>query len=585
MKLTHVRIKDFRSFVGEHEFDLTSGVNYFVGPNNSGKSNLIRAIELVLDPDAEYVADRDRPASTVGVGQPRVTRITLTFHVGTTAPESTLLRRAKKYEQAVKKGKAGKAYADDREVRIVASFAGGVRQTTFGARGAGAASLPADSDEHKKLEEQLRSVVRFAVIHSGEDLESLLRGKFREILKLVIGDHLGDALSAAEDARAKYLEHLQSKLLEPLRQQVRDRVAVIFPEVTLAELVPDVPTVERTLSSVDVRLGDVITTGLADKGTGVRGGVLVAMLQYLAEQSRRSLVLAVEEPEAFLHPGAQEAIRDELGALAKRADVTLLVTTHSPYVISRDAEALVTEVGKATDGGSSRIRTAAGDSSHAQVLGSLYRDAGMASVLDRSLTIPAGCRGVLITEGFTDGVFLRTACDAAGQPELMDGLHIIEAGGAKRIIVQAVLARAATDLPVVALLDFDDEGKRAQSQLEAFGWSKTREIVSLGTWAGKCKHNHQVEIEDLIPQHIATKIINLLGEPIAVTAKRNCDGMWHYEFSEAWKQRALEELPKLMKSGDAGGLVWVAEQVNHRLEKVAAAQASAAAHLAAKGAQ
>ncbi|WP_426246546.1 ATP-dependent nuclease [Nocardioides sp. LHG3406-4] len=580
MKLTHVRIKDFRSFVGEHDFDLTSGVNYFVGPNNSGKSNLIRAIELVLDPDAEYMADRDRPASTVGVGQPRVTRITLTFHIGTTAPESTLLRRAKKYELAVKRGKAGKTYAVDREVRIVASFAGGVRQTTFGARGAGAASLPADSDEHKKLEEQMRSVVRFAVIHSGEDLESLLSGKFRDILQLVIGDHLGDALAEAEEARSKYLQHLQTKLLEPLRMQVRDRVSVIFPEVTLAELVPDVPTVERTLSSVDVRLGDVIMTGLSDKGTGLRGGVLVAMLQYLAEQSRRSLVLAVEEPEAFLHPGAQEAIRDELGALAKRADVTLLVTTHSPYVISRDAEALVTEVGKATDGGSSRIRTAAGDSSHAQVLGSLYRDAGMAAVLDRSLNIPVGCRGVVITEGYTDGVFIRTACEAAGRSELMDGLHIIDAGGAKRIIVQAVLARAATDLPVVAVLDFDDEGKRAQGQLEAFGWSKTREIVSLGTWAGRCKHNHQAEIEDLIPHSIAAKIIDQLGEPIAVTAKRQCDGVWHYEFSEAWKQRALEELPTLMKAHDSADLVWLAEQLNERLGKVQAANESAAQHLA-----
>jgi putative ATP-dependent endonuclease of OLD family len=580
MKLTHVRIKDFRSFVGEHEFDLTSGVNYFVGPNNSGKSNLIRAIELVLDPGAKYAADRDRPASTVGIGQPRVTRITLTFHAGSTSPESTLLRRARKYEQAVKKGKAAKTYADDREVRIIASFAGGVRQITFGVRGVGAASLPAASDEHRKLEEQFRNVVRFAVIHSGEDLESLLRGKFREILQLVIGDHLGEALSAAEEARSKYLEHLQTKLLEPLRQQVRDRVAVIFPEVTLAELVPAVPTVERTLSSVDVRLGDVITTGLADKGTGVRGGVPVAMLQYLAEQSRRSLVLAVEEPEAFLHPGAQEAIRDELGALAKRADVTLLVTTHSPYVISSDPEALVTEVGKATDGGSSRIRTAAGDSSHAQVLGSLYRDAGMAAVLERSLTIPAGCRGVVITEGHTDGVFIRTACEAASRPELMDGLHIIDAGGAKRIIVQAVLARAATDLPVVALLDFDDEGKRAQGQLEAFGWSKTREIVSLGTWAGKCKHNHQAEIEDLIPQSIAAKIIDQLGEPIAVTAKRQCDGVWHYEFSAAWKQRALEELPKLMKAQDSADLVWLAEQLNERLEKVQVAIESTAHHLA-----
>lgn len=583
MKLTHVRIKDFRSFVGEHEFDLTSGVNYLVGPNNSGKSNVVRAVELVLDPDARYAADRDRPASTVGIGQPRVSRITLTFHVGTTSTESTLLRRAKKYEQAVKKGKSGKTYADDREVRIIASFAGGVRQITFGVRGAGATSLPAESDEHKKLEEQFRSVVRFAVIHSGEDLESLLRGKFREILQLVIGDHLGEALTAAEEARSKYLEHLQSKLLEPLRQQVRDRVSVIFPEVTLADLVPDVPTVERTLSSVEVRLGDVITTGLSDKGTGVRGGVLVAMLQYLAEQSKRSLVLAVEEPEAFLHPGAQEAIRDELVALARRVDVTLLVTTHSPYVISRDPEALVTEVGKSADGATSRIRSASGDSSHADVLGSLYRDAGMASVLDRSLAIPGDSRGVIITEGYTDAVFIRAACAVAGRQELMDGIHVIEAGGAKRIIVQAVLARSATELPVIALLDYDDNGKRAQSQLEDFGWSKTREILSLSTWSGKCARGHAVEIEDLIPQGVSEKIVGILGEAEAVTAKRVCGGVWHYEFSESWKQRALIELPKILKQHDAADLVWLAEQLNERLERVQNANEIAAAHLAKAG--
>ncbi|MCO7237927.1 AAA family ATPase [Aeromicrobium sp. CnD17-E] len=583
MKLTHIRIKDFRSFVGEHGFDLTSGVNYFVGPNNSGKSNLLRAIELVLDPDAEYVPERDRPVSTIGVGSPRVTRITLTFQVGTTAPESTLLKRAKKYEMAVKKGKAGKTYADDREVRLVASFAGGVRQTTFSARGAGAASLPADSDEHQKLEEQMRSVVRFAVVHSGEDLDSLLQGKFREILQLVIGDHLGEALSAAEDARSKYLEHLQTKLLEPLRSQVRDRVSVMFPEVTLAELVPDVPTVEQTLSSVDVRLGDVITTGLADKGTGLRGGVLVAMLQYLAEQSRRSLVLAVEEPEAFLHPGAQEAIRDELSALAKRADVTLLVTTHSPYVISKEPESMVSEVGKSVDGATRRIQSAAGDSSHASVLGSLYRDAGMASVLDRSLSIPDDCRGVVITEGYTDAVFVRAACEVAGRPELMDGLHVIEAGGSKKMIVQAVLARSATQLPVVALLDSDDNGRRAQSQLEDFGWSKTREILSLSKWPGRCAHQHDVEIESLIPEPVALKIVSTLGEPAAVTAKRACGGSWHYEFSDLWKKKALESLRMILRAPDASGLVWVAEQLNERIDLVAKANKAAAAHLAAKG--
>ena len=89
----------------------------------------------------------------------------------------------------------------------------------------------------------------------------------------------------------------------------------------------------ETLSSVGIQLGDLAVTQLLDKGTGVRGALLVSMLQYMAEQSRRSLVLAVEEPEAFLSPAGQEHIGTHLLELASRSDVSLLVTTHSPYAM------------------------------------------------------------------------------------------------------------------------------------------------------------------------------------------------------------------------------------------------------------
>ncbi len=102
MKLARVRIKDFRSFAGEHGFDFANGVNYFVGPNNCGKSNLMRALELALDPDADYVPERDRPAKAGSRGAPLTTRITLTFSVGSTGPETTLLARAEEYERAVR---------------------------------------------------------------------------------------------------------------------------------------------------------------------------------------------------------------------------------------------------------------------------------------------------------------------------------------------------------------------------------------------------------------------------------------------------------------------------------------------------
>lgn len=586
MKLTRVRVKDFRSFAGEHEFDVASRVNYFVGPNNCGKSNLIKALELALDPDATYLLDRDRPSHEDAKGAPPKSRITVTFQVGKTPSEKTLLVRAREYELAVRQARGVavdgniRTYADDNEIRMVTSFgAGGVRQTAFQAKGQGATAMPADSAEHVKLLAQFRAVTRFAVVHSGEDLASLLAGKFREILQLVIADHLKDELSKAQAAREEYLAALQSELLEPLRSRVQERVGSLFPEIAVATLIPDVPTVGQTLSSVDVRLGDTIrTTGLTEKGTGVRGAVLVSMLQYLAEQSRRSLVLAVEEPEAFLHPAAQEAIRGELEALAGRQDVTLLVTSHSPYVISRQAESLVTELRKSADGVTSRAAVAAGDASRDGILSSLYRDPGLARVVERSLDVPATAHAVVVTEGYTDDLFLRMVCEATDNEHLLDGIHFIPAGNAVNVVPQALVAEAATDLPVIALLDADKHGREAADKLKSFNWETNKRILMLSKWPGSCKKNHDTEIEDLLPVSAVRKLTDLMGENVALDAKENCNAGWHYRVSKAWKSEAIERLDAYLPKTDPGGMIWLANELQARAAKLALGKASAKGH-------
>ena len=73
MKLTNIKISNFRSFVGEHEFQLADGVNYFVGANNCGKPNLIAALELAMDPNRIFVPERDRPARLQGSTKTRIT--------------------------------------------------------------------------------------------------------------------------------------------------------------------------------------------------------------------------------------------------------------------------------------------------------------------------------------------------------------------------------------------------------------------------------------------------------------------------------------------------------------------------------
>lgn len=594
MKLTAVRIKDFRSLAGDHHLPVSTGLNYLVGANNVGKSNVLRAIELALDDAASYDPAVDRPArDNSNGGAPVKTRFSLSFQIGNTGPEQTLRRLAQAYEDKLRDGRRGTTFAEDGELHIVTEFgSSGARVTTFQAKGMGARSLPATTDEHLKLEKQFRSVVRFAVVHSGEDIESLLRGKFRDILNLVIAEHLRNEVQNADDARETYLNALQTELLEPLRLLVEERVGSVFTEISGVSLVPTVPTVSETLGSVEVLLVDALTSALTGKGTGVRGAVLVSMLQYLAAQSRRSLVLAVEEPEAFLHPAAQESIRVELERLASEREVSLLVTTHSPYVVARTASSMVTLVTKGADGATRIAEPVAGDSRLGPTLGSLYRDAQLSELVERGLAVPDNATAVVVTEGFTDWEFVKMGCEAAGRPELLENLHVIPAGGATHVVPQAVIASAATSIPVIVVLDADEHGRDAAKKLASFGWSTKKQIVCLDKWPGSCASGHDVEIEDLIPQDAALALAADVEFSIDKKIRCGSSKRYHYAFSSEWKTAAVGDvrdaaapksprLPALL-TDDPSGLVWLAEEIRRRAGALADSNARASGRNSAR---
>lgn len=576
MKLVHAAIKDFRSLAGRHEFDLSSGLNYFVGPNNAGKSNVLRAIELALDPDVQYDPERDRAARDSQFGRDATTRIVLTFVFGRTGPDQTLKRYANAYERALKgeptyQRSEAWTFSDEGKVKLITEFGvGGSRVTKFETKGKAALSLPADSDEHRQLERKFREVVRFTVIHSGEDIDSLLRGKFRDILHLVLSEHLRDQVTSAEDARSTYLEALQAQLLEPLRAEVEARVSGLFREISTVRLVPTLPSVQETIASVDVQLQDVVASALGDKGTGVRGGVLVSMLHYLAAQSRRSLVLAVEEPEAFLHPAAQEGIRAELESLGDSPDVTLLVTTHSPHVVSRAPTTFVTKVSKDATGTTHLAPGVPGTEPLSAMLGSLYTDPDFLEFFEMGLDLEESVHTVVVTEGYTDGLFIEAACRTAGRPDLVDGVRFLPAGGTKRIIPAAILAKAATARPVIAVLDWDASGKVAHERLTAIehDWNKNTNVLSLQRWPGRCPSGHDVEIEDLLPREVVETLIAELGENVAIDGTINCrrSGAKHYKLSTAWKDAAVDRIADLLDacSEAPDGIVWLAQEIQTR---------------------
>ncbi len=78
------------------------------------------------------------------------------------------------------------------------------------------------------------------------------------------------------------------------------------------------------------------TLTLSEAGSGVQSGVLLALhrLEHKAAQSPNvQFILAIEEPEAFLHPQKQKELYHDIRA-AQSDNLRIVVTTHSPYIVS-----------------------------------------------------------------------------------------------------------------------------------------------------------------------------------------------------------------------------------------------------------
>ncbi len=541
MRLTFVEIRDYRSiFVDDAgrslRLDLAEGANTLVGRNNCGKSNVLRAISLAMDPHHEFRADDDTPG-------PRPFShpiITLGFTGDPSNPDhAKVLAAAAAFEQSLGVSPSA-ARAASGEVVMQVSFIptpDGVRRDETVLTDAQA--RPAHQDEQQAFLDEalvaLRDAVRFVLISSGESIESVLEGNFREILHSVVRERLRQEFDTAERSRQTYIDGLKDSLLRPLRDRLAADVGVMFPEIDGILLTPDVSSIERTLSNVDVSLDDLVTTPLAGKGTGVRGGLLVAMLSYLALNATRGMVFAVEEPEAFLHPASQEDLRDHLEQLAGAAGVTLLVTSHSPFIVTRSPTGRVFCLAKDRDGRTRLSQSAAGNSDHAPLIGGLLRAITLESLLTSVMEVPAGTQAVVLVEGDGDQFCFELAARVTGQEQLLDGLCIRPTGGTIDMIAQAVIAKAAIDLPILVVTDNDDPGRKAKATLvgNTFGFTKKQLLTYSAAFEGAQWESFPVEAEDLFTPELIEGFVAEHGDAVVDGTKRRPDGAFHYDLGPA----------------------------------------------------
>jgi 5S rRNA maturation endonuclease (ribonuclease M5) len=299
---------------------------------------------------------------------------------------------------------------------------------------------------------------------------------------------------------------------------------------TLRRVLPEIATVEV---SERLRVEAVDDLGAPLSLPLLRALVAVGIARHLHEAGRTAAATIVEAPEAMLHPGAQELMTHELVELAQETGAPVVITTTSPFVVPRTPETRVVSLARDAAGRTRLVGTAAGNRPQARLLGGLLRDSGLAGVLDRVGAVPADTRAVLIVEGGTDEAYLRLAARLLGREGILDGVVIQVAGGAMPAALAAVVLRAERDVPLLVLLDHDDNGRRARHTLvERFGFDRSHQVL---TYADVVHGNPRgVEAETLFDLELLRRFVAEQGRG-ASHGERWLETTWHVELTGSGK--------------------------------------------------
>ncbi len=548
MRLNRVSVRKYRSIDTAADFNV-GDFTVLVGPNNQGKSNLLRAAVLAMEVIEGWSA------------LPRGVQ------AGREVPIEMVLRGGLRGAWRPRRGGAGRdvGYNWERDFPLFArDRRGGQRSTVVhldfaldvGEQSAFRDETGLSINQKLPLEVSLKG--RTATLAIPKQGRGTHKEKAREIAKFLTDRitllHIpavrtgSTALSIAEEILTsrrrqllrspEYAELL--KQLEQLDQTVVADVESIL-QKTLTRFIPGTNSVQLEARSFsrgsgleDILIDDGVLTPIAAKGDGIQSLVALALTMEWTQSTNhpdKQLIIAVEEPESHLHPGAVHELRHVLQGIAETQQV--IVTTHSQALVNRHSlrQNVIVSARSATPAKSLEVLRNA--------LGVRLSDA------------LASAEVIVVSEGYLDEVLLPVLL-AQREPSvgewLSDGRLVIEsAGSGSKIYTRVLAARSILTQPIV-VLDSDPAGKKDAERLLTDGIIEQTAIVEVVR--PLCKHS---ELEDLLVQDCYLETLETtIGFSLNNRQKRKLDkgrdSAWSERLSELLAASGVPSPEKLVRA-------------------------------------
>ncbi|MDQ7802736.1 AAA family ATPase [Amycolatopsis sp. A133] len=441
-------VENFRNF---RALEITPfpSVAVILGENGIGKSNLLHALRLVLDPDLPDSARRlraedicDYAPGTLADGVEVRIEVELTDIEGDTAAEATLdgcfvsltplvARLAYTYRPRVDPQQVDRPLTrDDYDFDIVGG-PDGDRDARRVRRDVSLSVLPALRDAADALSRYRGSPLQ-ELLDANPPAPSALEAAAKGIQEVM--DEL-----ATDKQVTKVAEDLSARLADLAGPQLD-----VIPTLGFASSAP-----ARLLRSIRLYVDPNRSRSVADTSTGNANVIYLGLLLERLQTRRATgavvaTVLAVEEPEAHVHPVLQR----QLFRYLLRSETGLVVTTHSSHVAAVTRLDAIVLLRRDETGATVAATTARAGLSRVQ-------RADLERYLDVSRAELLFCSAAILVEGQSEAYLLPALACALGFDLDAHGVIVANIGGTDFAPYRSLLGEKALAVPHVIVTDGD----------------------------------------------------------------------------------------------------------------------------------
>lgn len=332
MRLKSFSVKNYRSITRTERIALGPST-VLVGPNNEGKSNILRALVLGM-----RILIRER--HTVLRGRARI----VSYRYGgydwvRDFPINLQAKQPNGKTELILEFEPTKNELEEFKTEIKSQLQGtiplrieiGPKQVSVSLhkRGAGSAALSKKSD---RIAAFITKRIDFEHIEAVRTAHSAVR-----VVAEMVSRELEELEKDSEYVAAvKKIEELQAPILNRLSSRIKETLVKFLHDVKSVSLsIPEDVRYKGIRRGCEIIVDDGFPTLLQHKGDGAQSLAALGILRHATDTTSRSrnLVIAIEEPESHLHPSAIHELKSVLHELS--SEHQLLITTHNPLFVDR----------------------------------------------------------------------------------------------------------------------------------------------------------------------------------------------------------------------------------------------------------